>query len=147
MQRWFIVVTAALLFVGGCTPSAPPPLTGDQVAASLAPAGLPVANVRVFTADTDPNQLLGRPQQYTAKVSWFDQRVSTQDGLTEANVEVFPDTASLGARDKYTRAISGAVGGLAQYVDRNDARRVLLRLPHDLTPDQAAEYQTWLKAL
>lgn len=133
-----------MLLIGCAAPSQPAPLTGDQLSASLASSGLPVTNVRVFTADTDPNKLLGRPQQYIAKVNWDDQRLSTPD---DATIEVFPDAASLDARQKYTQAISDTGGAFAQYIERNDGRHVLLRLPHELTPDQAATYEAWLAAL
>lgn len=135
------------LFLVGCGSPAAPTLTGDQVATSLRGSGLPTTGVQVFTAETDPNKLLGRPDQYTAKVSWFDSRVEPQDGLTSATVEVFSDAASLDARFKYTDAIQKSTSAFAQYIYRNDGRRVLLRLPHDLTAAQAAEYQRWLATL
>lgn len=148
------IAAACLLAIVGllsaaCNPGAPavPPLTGDSLAASLQASGLPVTSVRVFNVDTDPEKLMGRPGQYTARASWFDQRVAIQDGLTVATVEAFPDMASMDARAKSVAAVSGAFSAFAEYQFRNDSRRVLLRLPHDLTPDQAATYKAWLDGL
>jgi len=122
-------------------------LTGETLAGSLNSSGLPVKDVVVFNADTDPNHLLGRPNQYTAKVSWHDSRVEPADDLSQATAEVFANGTDLDARSKLAEAASKAGAGFAQYIYRNDQRLVLLRLPHELTPDQAKQYEDWLKTV
>ena len=143
MTRILLLALGTLL-LAGCVATAPTvaPLTGTTVAASLQASALPVQDVRVFTAESDPNSLLGRPNQYTAKVSWRDTR-----GGDDATLEVFANAADLEARRAYTDAISKAGSAFAQYIYPNTSRLALLRLPHALTPDQAAEYERWLAAL
>jgi hypothetical protein len=34
-----------------------------------------------------------------------------------------------------------------QYMYRNDAKRILVRVPKELSPTQAAEYETWLRKI
>lgn len=120
------------------------PLLGDAVAAAVRASGIPVTDLVVFTAETDPNKLLGRPGQYIAKVSWKDPRVSTADLAT---IEVFPDAASLQARFAYIDGIFKSSPMLLQWMYRNEARLALLRLPKELTPDQAKQYEDWFKTL
>jgi hypothetical protein len=50
------------------------PLDNDAIQQALGASGFPIGEVRTFTAETDPNSLLGRPNQYTVKVSWKDAR-------------------------------------------------------------------------
>jgi hypothetical protein len=122
---------------------APAPLDEATIRHALAAGGFPTDDVRAFTPDTDPNQLLGRPGQYVAKVSWTDPRAPEGD----ATIEVFADAEALRARKAYTEAISPAGGPFTQYLYANEPRRALLRLPHQLTPDQAKTYQDWLASL
>jgi hypothetical protein len=66
-------------------------LQGDLAAESFVDAfagdGMPVGDTRVFTSETDPNQLLGRPGQYFAKATWSDECVSPRSA-GEAPVSV-----------------------------------------------------------
>ena len=122
--------------------AAPAPLDGAAIRRALEASGQPVSNVRIFTAETDPNRLLGRPDQYTAKVDWTDQRAS---GV--GTIEVFPNAASLQARQQYAEQVSKTDGALAQHIVANPGRLALMRLPHDLTPEQAAAYEAWFGTL
>lgn len=117
---------------------------GDAVAAAVRASGITVTDLIVYTAETDPNKLLGRPGQYIAKASWKDPRVSTADPAT---IEVFPDAASLQARFAYIDGIFKSSPMLLQWMYRNEARLALLRLPKDLTPDQARAWDDWFKKL
>lgn len=127
----------------------PAALTGDAIAAALRASGLPAIEVIIHTADSDPNKLLGRPGQYIAKVNWKDQRVAESLGtlVADATIEVYTDDAALKARVDYTEAISKASPLFLQYISTNPKRRATMRLPKDLTPDQAKQYETWLMAL
>jgi hypothetical protein len=140
-----VLAGLALVGCGSGGPAPKPPLTGDGAAAALRGSGLPVTDVRVFTAETDPNKLLGRPGEYTHKVSWQDTRTPGEGN--DATIEVFATADDLKRRKAYTEAIARTGGLFAQYVEANEARLALLRLPHDLTPDQAKGYRDWLAAL
>jgi len=122
------------------------PLLGDAVAAAVKASGFPIAELTVFTAETDPNKLLGRPGQYAAKVSWRDTRV-TDRYADQATIEVFPDSASLQMRFTYIDGIMKSSPLFLQWMYRNDARLALLRLPKELTPDQAKAWEDWFKKI
>ena len=123
----------------------PAPLLGEAVAAAVRASGQPISDVVVFTAETDPNKLLGRPGQYIAKVSWRDTRVTSPTDL--ATIEVFADAASMQSRFTYLDAIIKSAPLFLQWMYRNDARLAILRLPKDLTPDQASAWEQWFKKI
>jgi len=143
------------------TPVAASPMTGDIIATALKASGMPITEIVIYTAESDPNKLLGRPGQYVAKVSWRDQRTEptpfpTVSGFAfptseptppDATIEVFPDDATLKTRQDYTEAISKSSPLFLQYISVNARRRALMRLPKDFTPDQAQAYQAWLGTL
>jgi len=119
-----------------------PELDGDVVAAALLASGLPIVDVRVFTAETDPEKALGRPNQYNHKVSWRDTRA---DG--DASIEVFPTLASLEARKRLADARNSREGNLSEYLYARTGRRALMRLPRALAPEHAREYEDWFERL
>jgi hypothetical protein len=119
-----------------------PELDGNAIAAALSASGLPIADVRVFTAETDPEKALGRPNQYNHKVSWRDTRVGG-----EATVELFPTLASLEARKRLAEARNSREGNLAEYIYERTGRRALMRLPRTLAAEQAQEYAEWFERL
>lgn len=110
MSRIVVALIAAVLAVTGCAganpdasppggPAATAPLTAEQVVTELAKRLPAVTPGVVFTAETDPNRLLGRPAGYLSKASFTDSRISaeevtgTDEGAVErgGSVEVFAD--------------------------------------------------------
>lgn len=128
------------------TPAPHQNLTAEDVLNALKAAGLPVEKEIVYTAENDPNKLLGRPNQYTGKANWNDARVEplTPDDRS-MTVEVFASAEDVENRHRYVEAIGKSMSPLAQYqyVHKN----ALLRLSHKLTPQQASEYEKVLKSL
>lgn len=111
-------------------------------------AGLPIGDVVEFTAETDSNSLLGRPNQYIQKVNWKDTRIEEQGDpgvSTGGTVEVFLTVGDLEARKAYVETISASASFLAEYSFANGL--VLIRLSHDLTPDEAKGYENVLMGL
>jgi hypothetical protein len=119
-----------------------PELEGAVIAAALQASGLPIADVRVFTADTDPDKTLGRPNQYNHKVSWRDTR-----GGADATVELFPTLASLEARKRLIESRNSRDGNFVEYIYERTGRRALMRLPRTLSLEQAREYEEWFDRL
>lgn len=160
------LVAVALLTLAGCgsdaaaTSTAAPAVgatvtgtttahTAEQVAAALRGAGVPLAVTRVYTADTDPNHLLGRPNGYTSKLAFTDSRIPAAevDGFdadaTErgGSVEVYPDAAGATARKEFIQAaLKGAGGVLGREYDYLPGG-VIVRVTGKLTPDQAGVYE------
>lgn len=138
------------------SPSASPKPTptakyAAAVVAALKAKGLPIGSVIVYTAATDPNHLLGRPNGYDSKASFTDTRIKPSDS-TQGNVdaggsvEVFAAAADAQARKTYIQAAEKSapiVGTEYDYV----TGRVLLRVSSVLTPDQAQQYEAALAGI
>jgi hypothetical protein len=106
---------------------------------------LPITNTVIYTAETDPNKLLGRPNQYIEKMSFTDSRIEPVENSVKCSVEVFASEGDAEARKKYIDAIGKAASPFTEYsfVHKN----VLLRLDKSLTPEQADEYRRALDKL
>lgn len=111
-------------------------------------AGIPIGATITFTAATDPNNLLGRPNGYIAKSAWIDTRVnSTEAQDTSAgavdlggSIEQFTKSSDAKARASYVQGVEKALPVLGveyDYVVGN----YLVRVSQILTPDQAAAYK------
>jgi hypothetical protein len=100
----------------------------------------PLKDVVSYTAETDPNKLLGRPGQYLAKISW---KLEGDD----ATIEVFRNAEDAKKRADYVELIGKSTPMLLQWVYVNLRRNAVLRLPKDVTPAVAKEWRTMLEAL
>ncbi|MFE3475116.1 hypothetical protein ACMZ5F_13580 [Streptomyces rhizosphaericola] len=107
----------------------------------------------VVTEDDDPNHLLGRPNQYTSKVTFTDSRIKVDDvagaepgsvGLGGA-IEVFATAADAQTRADYIQNVTKGMPMLAEYDFVSGT--VLIRVSHYLTPTQAADYKAAAAAL
>jgi hypothetical protein len=139
---------------GGARPptaEAARPQTAEQIVAMLA-AKIPTATPTIaYTAQTDPNQLLGTPDSYTSKATFTDSRINlaeandTELGSIElgGSVEVFTDDLDARARKDYLEQI---MRELPIDVSEHSYLQgpVLLRVSRRLTPTQAAEYEAAL---
>jgi len=115
-------------------------------------SGVPTTVAFTYTAENDPNKLLGRQGGYASKVSLQDGRLpKVTDFLGESSssidggaaIECYP--SSSGAQDRY-QELKGFQGGLLgdgyDYVSGS----CVLRLTKDLTPTQADQYQRTFEA-
>ncbi|MFE9127082.1 hypothetical protein ACFYOF_16955 [Streptomyces sp. NPDC007148] len=105
------------------------------------------------TAENDPNHLLGRPGQYTSKITFTDVRIKPSDveGTEKGDVErggaieVFSSATDATTRAKYIQTVTKSMPALAEYNYVHGA--VLVRVSHYLTPTQAATYKTAVDGL
>lgn len=95
-----------------------------------------MTDITVVTAENDPNKLLGRPNQYTEKISWKDNR--SKDSQVDCSIELFKNKDDATTRKTYLQKIIKSMPIFTQYIDQKD--NVLLRIDGVLTPDQAKEY-------
>src|ERR671920_756138 len=146
-----VIGTAACSPTGGTRPpttDVPRPEPAEQIVARLA-AKIPTATPSiVYTAQTDPNQLLGTPHSYTSKAAFTDSRVSpaeandTEIGSIElgGSVEVFANDADARARKDYLdQTVKDLPIDVSEYSYLHGP--ILLRVSRRLTPTQATEYQ------
>jgi hypothetical protein len=147
------LAAAVLLAASGCSTSSSGELTAEQVTQMLAEKIPSVSLTKTFTAQDDPNKLLGRPNQYTSKTAFADSRVSKEglpDDVTQVDhgggVEVFPDESAANARKEFIQTAGKSLGGLIAEYDYVKGG-VLVRVSSKLTPEQAQEYEAALKAI
>lgn len=124
------------------------PLTASTAFTKLATT-VPTAKLSgTVTAANDPNHLLGRPGQYTSKVTFADTRIKAAD-VTDSTkgsvdlggaIEIFADPAGAEARAKYIQAIAKSMPAVAEYDYVHGT--VLVRVSHYLPPAQAAGYKS-----
>jgi hypothetical protein len=143
------VIAALTLSLTACSGSA-----GSTAAPVTASAAFQTVSARVatakltttVTADNDPNHLLGRPHQYTSKVTFSDSRIDASDvsglkkddALRGGAIEVFGSNADAKTRAAYIQEVTKSLPILAEYDFVHGV--VLVRVSHYLTPKQAAGY-------
>lgn len=142
-------VVAVVLTLGltACSTEAPPQRTAITIVKAIATK---VASARPgfdYTADTDPNQLLGKPNGYLSEATFTDNRISPADtagvrpGSVQrgGSVEVFADAASATIRQQRLGKLERDAPLPSREYMFTDGP-ALLRLSGRLTPGQAAEY-------
>lgn len=101
----------------------------EAYAVALKDAGLAVDELIVYTEETDENELLGRPSQYTSKVNF-----------TNGSVEVFNNNKDAVSRQEYINSIGESSPLFAEY--NYIKGNALLRINKSLTPEEAKKYET-----
>jgi hypothetical protein len=156
MISYVVVTLAALLIVacggaGGVTSSVDresSKRSAGQVIKQLQDAGVPIDASQELTAANDPNELLGRPGQYTGKAFFHDARLPAEknslhpeliDSESGGSVEVFASEADAKERADYVRAFTESSGMFAEYSYVRGA--AFIRVTGKLTPDQAEVYE------
>lgn len=123
--------------------------TAAQIVDKLKSAGLPIGTVISYTADTDVNSMLGRPNQYISKTNFSDTTVEqTSSDPNEAvggSVETFSNSDDLQTRKTYIEGVIKAMPVLNQYLYVNG--NYLLRVDGAVTPDNAKKYETAFEAI
>jgi hypothetical protein len=127
-------------------PAAKPKVDAARAVAAITKA-VPTAKQGVVITDAnDRNHLLGRPGQYTSKVTFTDSRIQAGDvdGLDPddvergGTVEVFATPADAKARADYIQGVVKSLPALLEYDYPHGA--VLVRLSRFLSPSQASDY-------
>lgn len=118
-------------------------LTAEEIVNKLKEKNSNIGKIVVYTAETDLNGLLGRPNQYTSKVQFADNRLSQEfveeNDAVGGTVEVFENEKDMNNRKEYIETISSQASIFAEYT--YSAGNALLRLDNELTPEQAKEYE------
>ncbi|MGW4042965.1 hypothetical protein [Streptomyces sp. NPDC004721] len=123
------------------------PLTASSAFTQLSSTVSSAKLSGTVTEENDPNNLLGRPNQYTSKITFTDSRIKPADvegtdkGAVERGgaIEVFASPEDAQARAKYIESVTKSMPTLAEYDYVHGS--ILVRVSHYLTPKQAAEYK------
>src|SRR5215218_5699616 len=92
-------------------PSLSGPQSADEVLQALKDEELPIGESVAYTAKNDPNDLLGRPNQYTSKVTFEDTRLKPDpmadkfDVQNGGSIEVFENQDDAITRKEYIESI------------------------------------------
>jgi len=88
-------------------------LTAEQVINYFALKDMPIGNVVIYTEETDPNNMLGRPGGYASKVNFEDERTLNEYTDTSSNaykpnntLEVFITEEDAKARYDYVETVT-----------------------------------------
>ena len=114
--------------------------TAEEIANALKKDSKNIDKIIVYTADTDPNKLMGKTGAYTGKAAFSDKRYK-QDKKDPigGSIEVFDTQDDAEARYDYIKSITQKKQFLQEYMYRNG--KYLLRINGDLKASQAEEYQ------
>lgn len=117
-------------------------MTADTSLTALKKEVPTITKTVIYTEDTDPNGVLGRPNQYIGKGDFFDSRMEDTD--TEAGtIEFFSTKSDCKDRYDYLGQMSTAdLGsfGLNQYIYKYD--KAIFRVSYEFTTDEAAAFKT-----
>lgn len=118
------------------TAAKPVALKVNDVVKAFQTARMPLNQLDFYNAATDPDKMLGKPNQYTEKVVW-----QTKETMKHA-VETFANDADVQARKKVLEADKKFSGDFI-YTHKN----VLLRINKEMVPETAAKFEQILKAM
>ncbi|MHC3471143.1 hypothetical protein ACYF6T_20940 [Streptomyces sp. 7R007] len=130
-------------------PAAPSaPLTAQTAFRQLSRTVTTATLTGTVTAGSDPDHLLGRPDEYTSKVTFSDSFVPADEvtGAAPGDVErggaieVFANASDAKARAAYVAGVTESQPALAEYDYVHGT--VLVRVSRLLPPDRAATYKT-----
>lgn len=152
-NRFYFLLAVSIIFMGIVTGKLPVEaatlysMNAYQIITEFKNAGHPVENIINYSAETDDNHLLGRPNQYTSKVNFADSRLS-QYSSSDPNggtIEVFNNYSDALRRKQYLDIVYSSFPRLRMYIYQYS--NVLVRLSFDLTPDQTGVYQDGFRKL
>lgn len=127
--------------------------TAEEIISKMKEKNTNIGKVVIYNSETDLNKLLGRPGQYTSKITFEDKRIkqtnanldkelSTEAEINEptgGTIEVFENEKDMKNRKNYVEGFS-TTAMFSQYIYSKG--NALLRIDGDLTPEQAREYET-----
>ena len=147
-----VILAVSIITLTGCQNEAKK-YTAEEVYEKLKEKNQNIGRVVVYSEETDINELLGRPNQYTSKVTFEDLRVPqtnknldpeyfSQEEINEpqgGTIEVFESEEDMKKRKEYVGAVTSSMSVFVEYSYSDGV--YLLRLDKSLTPAQAKEYE------
>ncbi|MEE4546532.1 hypothetical protein V2S66_31775 [Streptomyces sp. V4-01] len=147
---------------GGSTPDSQPVAdqkqavvglgSAEQVAAYLEQQISTMSTKTVYTAATDPDHLLGKPDGYRSKVAFTDSRVQPGqvDGASASPVDlggIIETFATSGDARSRAAHLQSTLKGLSAAEYHYYVGGSLVRVSRILTPDQVEDYQAAAESL
>lgn len=123
-------------------------LTANDIVSQMKDNGANIGKIIVYDEETDVNNLLGRPNQYTSKVNFEDTTCEQYDVDNDpigGTVEVFNTPEDAKSRYDYCSAFTQSSPMFAQYMYLYDT--FLLRIDNAVTPSNAEKYEKAFHAI
>lgn len=115
-------------------------LTGEEVVTALKAAGIKVEKVVTYNEETDSNNLLGRPNQYTSKSNFALKGDEVTKGEDPDNtIEVFETEEDAKARKQYIEQAIKGISFAQQYIYQKGV--YVLRIDNQTTPMNAKKIE------
>lgn len=130
------------------TTTARPALDATAIVEAMKERRVPIGEYVAYTAENDPNEMLGRPNGYTSKVNFHDTRLEKDDEFdtnSGGTVEVFGNAEDAKRRYDYIDEISKSLPVFNEYHWQFGS--TVVRVSKSLTPTQAGEYETAARSL
>ena len=108
----------------------------NDIVTSFEKANLPVKNIIYYDETNDPNEQLGRPYCYIGKANFAHP---ASDEERPCTIEIFANQKDLDDRESYILSVYDAFQFSRQYIYKEGL--ALFRLPYDILPSQAKEYE------
>ena len=144
MRKIIVMLVSLLLLLSGCgsEPKQEVKITSETLLAALSSVST-CGETIIYTAETDPNEKLGRPDNYIGKADFEDTRCEQLgEYYVGGTFEYFSSEKNCNSRHEYLLKLSdpslGAFG-VNQYIYKYST--VILRVDYDLTLEQAEEYR------
>lgn len=144
MKKILSFLLVVVIIFGLCSCSSKIPVTAEDVYYAIEAAGFPVHSPTVVTEETDSNELLGRPGQYTSKVVFYDIAGNAGRNNDKCTIEVFDSSKDAKTRFDYVKSLSESISMLSEYDYLNDI--VILRIDNCVSPADAQKYEEWFTA-
>lgn len=149
MKKIAVMLVCLVLLLSGCSGEATQEveITSETLLSAL--SSVPTCGETIiYTEETDPNEKLGRPDNYIGKADFEDTRCEQLgEYYTGGTFEYFSSEKNCDSRHEYLLKLSdpslGAFG-VNQYIYKYST--VILRVDYDLTPEQAEEYRDAMTA-
>lgn len=144
---------ALLVLIVACSNNTGSAIEGDEEQISSRAlvsviSSLPnVKETLTYSEETDPNELLGKPNNYIGKIDFEDDRCEqlVENHLEGGTIEYFSNEEDCDARYEYLEKLNNAkmgAFGLNQYMYKYPT--LILRVSYDLTPTEAEQYKNEL---
>lgn len=120
-------------------------ISTEEIAEALVDAGLPIAKSVTYTAETDPNEMMGKPHAYLGKTNCWDSRIGTGSNDDCVMIEAFATVADARARMQWVENHFYMGLTYSTYCIQYDV--VLVRFDHEFSAEQVKEYTDVLETI
>lgn len=115
-------------------------MSGKQIINTLIKNGFPICDYNIYTTNkTDPNHLIGKPNQYKCKIDFWDRDYLDDYIDYSGTIEIFKNSADASKRAKYIKSIYNTIPSFAMRMYQYS--NILVRVDYSISPKRAKYYK------